>query len=82
MEQNEHCFECRQADYNVQPVGQTRVGIVGPVLVSVALQRWDVAVVSVTSNGAALSKCGLRKFFGDCSLDIWNDYHREVAGIA
>lgn len=48
---------------------QAGIGIVGLVLVGVALQRRYVTAVAVTPNGAALGKCGLRESF-DGSLIV------------
>lgn len=52
------------------------------VLVSVALQRWHVTAVTVTSNCATFSKCDLYKFFDGRLLDIWSNHHLEIMGIA
>ena len=50
-------------DHDVQPMEQTRMGIVGLVLMGEALQSWDIAPVTIAVNRAALGKRSLGKLF-------------------
>ncbi len=50
------------ADYDVQPVEQTRIGIVRLVLVGVAFQRGDVTAVSIAVDHAAIGKSSILIF--------------------
>lgn len=68
-------------DYDVQPVEQTQVGLVGPVLMGIALQGRDIASVTITVNRTALGKRGLGKLFDRGPLDILRDLHLGIAGI-
>lgn len=54
------------ADYNVQPVWQAGVGIIGLVLMGVALQGRDIASVAIAVDRTALGKRGLSKLFDIC----------------
>ena len=47
------------ADDDVQPVEQTRIGIIGSVLMGVAFQRWDVTAITVAVDHAVISKGGV-----------------------
>ena len=65
----------------MQPVEQTRIGIVGLVFMGVALQGWDIAHVTITVNRTALGKRGLGKPFDRGPLDILCDLHLGIAGL-
>ena len=61
------------ADYDVQPMEQTRIGIAGFVLMGIALQSRDIASITIAVDRAPLSKCGLGKLFDRRPLDILRD---------
>ena len=62
-------------DYDVQPMEQARIGIVGFVLMGIALQSRDITPVTITVNRTALDKRSLGKFFDRGPLDILRDPH-------
>ena len=70
------------ADYDVQPVQQTRVWVKRLVHMDVAFQRWNVTAVAITADCAASSKRESGKFSDRCLLDVWRDHHLEIERIA
>ena len=58
------------ADHDMQPMEQTQIGIVGLVLMGIALQSRDITPVTITVNCTALNKRSLGKFFDRGPLDI------------
>ena len=51
------------ADHDVQPMEQTRIGIVEFVLMGIALQSRDITPVTITVNCTARGKRSLGKIF-------------------
>ena len=70
------------ADDDVQPVEQTGIGIVWPVLMGIAFQCRDVTAVSIAVNHAAIGKSSVGKFFHRRLLDIGGYLHFQEARIA
>lgn len=70
------------ADHDVCPIKQTRMGIVGFVLMSIALHSRDITPVIITVNHTALDKRSLDKFFDRGPLDILRDPHFGIEGIS
>ena len=69
------------ANHDMQPMEQTRVGIVGLVLMGIALQSRDIAPVTITVNRTARGKRSLGKFFDRGPPDILRDPHLGIEGI-
>ena len=68
-------------DYDVQPMEQARIGIVGFVLMGIALQSRDITPVTVTVDRTTLDKRSLGKFFDRGPLDILCDLHLGIERI-
>ena len=67
---------------NVQPMEQSRVGIVNFMLVDESFQSWDVTAIPVAVNLTTRGKSGVGKLLYRRLLDIWCLLHLQKAGIA
>ena len=68
-------------DDDVQPMEETGIGIVWPVLMGIAFQRRDVAAVSIAVDHAAISKSSVGKFLHRCLLAIGGYLHFQKARL-
>ena len=58
------------------------MGIVGFVLMGIALQSRDITPVTITVNRTALDKRSLGKFFDRGPLNILSNPHLSIEGIS
>ena len=70
------------AEYDMQPMEHTTVGVIVPVLVGIVPQNRDIAAITIAADDAALLHSGIGKFLHRGLLDILGHTHLEILWIA